>query len=172
MTATNNPQPGKAKSTATAVTSGAAAHILPDEPNWGNPEKSQVRRDVSKGEIAAGIAWLSIGSLASLAIEVLYLDTRVPVGNLSVPFPWTVVFAGLFGLVLSRTALLWTDKRGIAGIPFAVWLLGFFTLPVASVFSAQYQSWLPEIPATVFLLVIGCFGFYWPLRPNFAALDS
>ncbi|MEL4163044.1 hypothetical protein [Corynebacterium bovis] len=99
-----------------------------DEPHWGDPDRSQVRRDTSRGERIAGIGWLTVGALASLAIEVAYLGTRVTVGDTPVPLPWTVLLAAVANYVLVTTALLWTPRKAAAGVPLTVWLIGFLAL--------------------------------------------
>ncbi|HCT15085.1 hypothetical protein [Corynebacterium nuruki] len=98
------------------------------EPHWGDPERSQVREDTSRGERIAGITWLSVGAVVSLLIAALYLGSRISIGDTSVPVPWPVLAAPLFNWVLTRTALLWTGDRRIAAIPLWVWLAGYLIL--------------------------------------------
>ncbi|HIW90082.1 MAG TPA: hypothetical protein H9870_00200 [Candidatus Corynebacterium avicola] len=132
------------------------------EPHWGDPERSQPRRDTTRSERVAGIVWLSVGAVVSVLLAVLYLGSRVTFGSVSVPFPWPLVVAPWFNYVLSKTALLWTDNRSIASIPLWTWLAGY----------ALLLFW-PALPGTggdtvvasniwsLLLLPAGAFGGGW-----------
>ncbi|MGO1948239.1 MAG: hypothetical protein ACTH1D_01320 [Mycobacteriaceae bacterium] len=95
------------------------------EPDWGNPNRSQPRRDTSRSERVAGITWLSIGAVVAVLLAVLYLGSRITVGDTSIPVPWPLLAAPWFNYVLVKTAMLWTDNRSIAAIPLWVWLIGY-----------------------------------------------
>ena len=98
------------------------------EPHWGDPNRSQVRRDTTRRERIAGIAWLSVGAAFGLFVSVLYLGSRISIGEVSIPLPWTILFAGVFNWIITKTALLWTPNKAIAAIPTWIWLAGFIAL--------------------------------------------
>lgn len=142
------------------------SHADTSEPNWGNPMKSQPRRDVSKGETIAGIAWLSIGILFGLFIEILYVGTRIAVSGVAVPIPWTIVFAVVFNLVISRTARLWTDSLTVAGIPLLVWSFGFILVTLWPSFGITQDQLTPQTVWSILVFIGGMAGGTWPLRPQ------
>ncbi|WP_295642586.1 hypothetical protein [uncultured Corynebacterium sp.] len=141
--------------------------VDPAEPNWGHPTKSQIRMDTTRGEKISGIVWLTIGALAGLFISVLYLGTRFTIGGTSWPLPWTIVFAGWFNSVISRTAMLWTPNRAIAGIPVMVWLIGFVVLSAWPFLPFAKSVLVPSTLWSMLVLVVGLAGGMWPLRPRF-----
>ncbi|MEZ2189446.1 hypothetical protein [Corynebacterium sp. CCM 9204] len=121
-----------------------------------------IYREHTVGETAVGLAWLSLGALLSVLLEVVYVGTRItlPAGQI-IAFPFTLPIAFGFTLVLSRTALLWTQNRAVAGIPLGVWLVGYLALLL----------W-PEVTGDVLvaqtlsgaaLLLAGTMGGGWPL---------
>ena len=98
-----------------------------------------VRDDFSRGEAVAGLVWLSVGALVSLALEVVYLN-----------WIWAVV-ALLFNAVLTKTARLWSETWALA--PLGVWGCVFFiSLAV-----------LPPTGWSLVLFVAGIVGGVWPL---------
>mgnify|MGYP006872507762 CR=1 FL=1 len=125
------------------------------EPHWGDPNRSQVRRDTTRGERIRGITWLSIGALFGLFVSVLYLGVRITVGDMSIPFPWVIVFAGVFNWAITKTALLWTPNKAIASIPMWVWLVGFLAVLMSPVWSSSGDVFLPSTLTTFGLLAVG-----------------
>lgn len=134
------------------------------EPDWGHPERSQVRRDTTRSERTAGIVWLSVGALAAVFLAALYLGSRITVGDMSVPFPWPVVAAPLFNYVLVKTALLWTENRQVATVPLWVWLAGYGLLLVwpALPFTGG-DTILAGTVWSLLLLPLGAAGGGWAL---------
>ena len=143
-------------------------HEVEDEPNWGNPEKSQVRRDTSKAERISGIVWLTIGALFCLFVCVLYVGARITVGSLNLPFPWTVIFATFMLYVISSTALLWTENKLIAGIPLAAWVFGFVVLTAWPALGMGGDVLMPGSLWSIALMLGGIAGGFWPLAPRFS----
>ena len=115
----------------------------------------------SKAEIIWGLAWLSLGALLSVLLEVVYLGTWITVGGRPIAFPFTIPIAFLFTMVLSRTALLWTKRIIIAAIPLFVWMAGFFLLTFWVSFSGDIL--VGENPRSMLLLFAGMAGGGWPL---------
>lgn len=135
-----------------------------DEPDWGHPERPQVRRDTTRSERTAGIIWLSVGALAAVLLATLYLGSRITVGETSVPFPWPVLAAPWFNYVLVKTALLWTDNRQIAAVPLWVWLAGYGLLLVWPALPfAGGDTLLPGTVWALLLLPLGAAGGGWAL---------
>ena len=98
-----------------------------------------VRDDFSRGEAVAGLVWLSVGALVSLALEVVYLN-----------WIWAVV-ALLFNAVLTKTARLWSETWALA--PLGVWGCAFLiSLAV-----------LPPTSWSLVLLAAGIVGGVWPM---------
>ena len=122
----------------------------------------QLRTDFSRGEAALALVWLACAGLVSVLLEVVYLSIRIPLPNgYSLAFPITIALAWWFNRVLTRTALLWTDRPAVAAIPFAVWALG-----LAGLISSG--AMLPDnlVPASipaVGLVVAGVIGGVWPI---------
>lgn len=139
-----------------------------EEPNWGHPTKSQVRRDTTRAERISGITWLTIGSLFLLFVCVLYVGTRISVGSVSIPFPWTIIFGGFMLYVLSKTALLWTDNKLVAGIPLAAWIVGFGVLAAWPTLPFGGDVLVPSSIWAVGLMFAGLVGGMWPLFPRFS----
>lgn len=142
--------------------------ILAHEPNWGNPEKSQVRTDTSRAERISGIAWLSIGGLFGLFVSILYVGVRLNVGETSIPVPWVLVFAFFLNYVISKTALLWTPNRLIAAIPLLLWVVGFVILAAWAFLPFGGDTLVPSSMWSMALMVMGMLGGMWPLLPSFS----
>lgn len=147
----------------TGASDGGGATV---EKHWGDPQRSQPRENFAKGEVATAIAWLAVASLVSLVLEVVYLGTRIDVAGLSVPVPWTIPAAYVFNLIITRTALLWTDRRTIALVPMWTWIAGFVLLFVWSGLPFGGDRVHGEWVRTIVLLVAGIVGGGWPLRHN------
>lgn len=95
---------------------------------WSHPDKYTYAQH-SRGEIAIGLLWLSLGALVSVLLEVVYLSFWVVLpGGHSIPLPYTIAVAFSFNWVLSATALLWTRRVPLALIPLLCWGLGYFIL--------------------------------------------
>lgn len=146
----------------------ADAQVRTSEPNWGHPTRSQVRRDTSRAERIAGIVWLTIGALFCLFVSVLYIGSRVTIGSVNLPLPWTILFAGLMLYVLSKTALLWTDNKLIAGIPAATWLAGFVILAAWPALPLGGDMIVPASLWAMLLMIAGMIGGGFPLFPRFS----
>lgn len=137
--------------------------VVADEPDWGNPNKSQVRKDTTRAERISGIVWLSIGALFGLFISVLYIGTRITVGDTTYPLPWPIIFAPWFNAVITKTALLWTDNRTIAGIPAIVWVLGYVLVGAWPNLPFGGDTLLPGTLWSMLLMIAGALGAAWPL---------
>ncbi len=124
--------------------------------------RSFIHRGLSRGEVIGGIFWLSLGAVISLMLEVIYLGTWITLpGGTQVAFPYTIVIAFFFNMVLTRTSMLWTDIRSVAAIPMFVWVFGFaFLLVWSVVFGDQLVG---SNIRTVLLLFVGLAGGIWPL---------
>lgn len=124
--------------------------------------KSFIHTGLSRGEVVGGIFWLSLGALISLLLEVVYLGTWITLpGNTQIAFPYTIILAFLFNMVLTRTSMLWTDIRSVAGIPLFTWVLGFAFILVWSV--AVGDQLVGSNIRSVLLLFAGIAGGIWPL---------
>lgn len=134
------------------------------EKHWGDPNRSQVREDLDRGEIITGITWLSIAALVSLLLEVAYLGMRIDVGGASIPLPWTIAAAYVFNLIITRTAMLWTKSRNIALIPMWTWIAGYIFLFIWTGLPFGGDQVLGESIRSVILLIAGIVGGGWPLR--------
>lgn len=127
------------------------------------PERNRsfIHRDLSRGEVVGGIIWLCIGALASLLLEVFYLGTWLTLpGGFRVPFPYMIIVAFLFNMVLSRTAMLWTRSTPVAMAPLGTWVAGFIAMLVWSVVVGDQL--LAANLRTVLLLFAGAAGGIWP----------
>lgn len=151
-----------------AKKSTGTAKGLQDEPNWGHPTKSQARKDTTRAERISGIVWLSIGALFGLFISVLYIGSRITVGDVQVPVPWTILFALVFNRALTKTALLWTDNKLIAGIPALVWLAGYLLAVMWPELPFGEATIMPQTVWSMLLFVVGMAAAAWPLRPQFS----
>lgn len=134
------------------------------EKHWGDPDRSQPREVFARGEVATGIAWLTVAALVSLILEVVYLGTWVHLGPVSLPLPWTVVVAYVFNIIITRTALLWTDDRRIALVPLGAWIAGYVFLWIWTGLPFGGDQVLGQTLRSVALLVAGIAGGGWPLR--------
>ncbi len=128
----------------------------------GESSRSFIRADFTRGEAIGGLVWLSIGALISVLLEIVYLGTWITLpdgGRLA--FPYTIVIAFFFTMVLTRTAKLWTPDPRVAAVPLYAWLAGYvvltFLVPVTGdqVVAAGIRA--------VLLLVAGIAGGVWPL---------
>ena len=137
------------------------------EPNWGKPGISQARRDVTRAETIRGITWLSLGMLFGLFVEILYVGTRITIGDMLIPIPWTIVFAFFFNRAVSNIAKLWTDNSLVAAIPLIVWLSGFMVLLAWPVVGITADQLVPQSLWSILVLIAGAVGAAWPLRPRF-----
>lgn len=120
-----------------------------------------VRTDFSRGEQVTGLAWLLLGAVLSLLLEVVYLGTRLDFGGANVAFPYTIAVAFLFNLVLTRTARLWSDHPGVMLAPLGVWTAGFVAILIAGDLGPVQA--LGSNIRTVLLLGAGIAGGVWPL---------
>lgn len=121
-----------------------------------------IRTDFSRGEAGFGLLWLSIGALVSVLLEIVYLGTWITLpGGAKVAFPYTIIVAFLFNMVLTRTARLWTSTPAIALIPLMVWGLGFIGLMLGGGVTGD-QLVVSSI-RSVALLAAGIAGGIWPL---------
>nr|WP_311518140.1 hypothetical protein [uncultured Corynebacterium sp.] len=117
--------------------------------------------EYSRGEQIAGLAWLCLGALTSLVLEVVYLTARLPLpGGTSVAFPITIVLAWWFNTVLTRTARLWSDNAYIGLVPLAAWLLGYFAFVLGAVVTGD--MWLANNILSLLLLIAGIGGGIFP----------
>lgn len=131
-----------------------------------------MRTDTTRSERIAGLVWLSIGALFCLFVSVLYIATRVTVGEWSVPLPWPIIFSAILNYALTTTALLWTPNRLVAAIPIGVWTLGFVVLAMWPALPLGGDTLVPSSPWSVGLMIAGMMGGMWPLLPRFPIEDS
>ncbi|MDO4927623.1 MAG: hypothetical protein Q3976_00930 [Corynebacterium sp.] len=115
-----------------------------------------VATDFSRGEATAGLAWLAVGALISVLLEVLYLDFRI--GNIMLPL--TALCAFGFNAVLSKTARLWSANIFIALIPMYAWLCGYFGLLMWEIVDGSV--FIPGNISAILLLFGGILGSSWP----------
>ncbi|HEY4598055.1 hypothetical protein, partial [Corynebacterium sp.] len=100
----------------------------------------------------------SVGAAFGLFVSVLYLGSRISIGEVSIPFPWTILFAGVFNWIITKTALLWTPNKAIAAIPTWIWLAGFIALLLWPAISSSGDTLIPQSIATLGLLAAGLLG--------------
>ncbi|MFD5867459.1 hypothetical protein ACFWGD_02435 [Corynebacterium sp. NPDC060344] len=143
---------------------GAGGGDVTVEKHWGDPDRSQVREDIGRGEMVTGIAWLTVAALVSLVLEVVYLGARVDVGGMSIPVPWTIAAGYVFNLIITRTAMLWTPNRNIALVPMWAWIAGYVFLWIWTGLPFGGDQVLGETIRSVALLIAGIVGGGWPLR--------
>lgn len=121
-----------------------------------------IQHDFSRGEAVGGLFWLSLGALISVIMEVFYLGTWIALpGGTSVAFPVTIVIAFFFTMVLSRTAVLWTDRMAVAGVPLYTWVAGYLLLLLWPALTGDQL--LGSNIRSVLLLAAGLVGGVWPL---------
>lgn len=95
-------------------------------------------------------------------MEVFYLGTWITLpGGTSVAFPVTIVIAFFFTMVLSRTAVLWTDRMAVAGVPLYTWVAGYLLLLLWPALTGDQL--LGSNIRSVLLLAAGLVGGVWPL---------
>ncbi|MHA2788643.1 hypothetical protein ACXZ66_05785 [Corynebacterium sp. S7] len=119
--------------------------------------RSVTRTDYSRSEQVTGLTWLSLGAVFSLLLEVVYLGTWIG----PVPFPYTIVLAFFFNMVLTRTAKLWTTSWWVALIPLGVWVLAFFGLMFGV--GVTGDMLLANNIRTLLLLFLGILGGLYPV---------
>ncbi|WKD60858.1 hypothetical protein CCICO_04105 [Corynebacterium ciconiae DSM 44920] len=128
---------------------------------WSHPEKYTYSQH-SAGEIAVGVLWLSVGSIVSVLLEVVYLSTWITLpGGTKFPFPYTIVIAFFFTRALTRTARLWTENLLVAAIPASVWVLGYLILTFSV--SVTGDMLVGSSVLSVVLLFAGIAGGLMPL---------
>ncbi|WJZ02263.1 hypothetical protein CFREI_04835 [Corynebacterium freiburgense] len=115
----------------------------------------------SKAEVFWGLAWLSLGALISVLLEIVYLGTWIHIGGKAIAVPYTIPIAFFFTGVLTRTALLWTRRIIYAAIPLFTWIGGFFLLTFWVSFSGDIL--VGENARSMLLLFAGVIGGGWPL---------
>lgn len=124
--------------------------------------KSFIHRGLSRGEVIGGIFWLSLAAAISLLLEVVYLGTWITLpGGASMAFPYTIIIAFFFNMVLTRTSMLWTENRPVAAIPLFVWTLGFALFLIWPL--AVGDQLVGSNIRSVLLLFMGLAGGIWPL---------
>ncbi|PRQ12354.1 hypothetical protein C1Y63_01595 [Corynebacterium sp. 13CS0277] len=116
----------------------------------------------SRGELITAFVWLGLGSSISVLLEVIYLGMwwTLP-GGTRVPAPVTILIAFGFTMVLTRTGLLWTKNRVVAGIPLWVWLAGYLSLTFFRPVTGDIL--IPADVRSILLLLAGLAGGGWPL---------
>ena len=137
----------------------------PDTPPASAPQQSPMQQPVAqrryrtatRGEAIAGIAWLCLGAIISMFLEVIYLGTWM----FGVAVPYTIPIAFFFNMVLTRTALLWTKNPYLALIPLWVWLVGIIF--IAFTFSFTGDQLIGSNIRSILLMVAGALGGSWPL---------
>ena len=135
----------------------------PDTPPASAPQQTPTRQPAvqrlyrTRGEAIAGIAWLCLGAIISMFLEVIYLGTWM----FGVAVPYTIPIAFFFNMVLTRTALLWTKNPYLALIPLWVWLGGIIL--IAFTFSFTGDQLIGSNIRSIFLMVAGALGGSWPL---------
>lgn len=134
------------------------------EKHWGDPDRSQPREEFGRGEVPTAMVWLSVAALAALLIEIVYLGMWLTIGGIAVPLPWTIPAAYVVNLILTRTALLWTENRTIAAVPLGAWTIGFGLILLWAALPAGGDQLLGNGLRTVALLAAGIIGGGWPLR--------
>lgn len=128
----------------------------------GEKTRSFIRTDFSRGEAVAGLAWLSLGALISVLLEIVYLGTWITLpGGAQVAFPYTIVIAFLFTMVLTRTAKLWTTRPWLAAVPLYVWIGGY--LVFAFWVEVTGDQLVGANIRAILLFVAGIAGGVWPL---------
>ncbi|WP_080795623.1 hypothetical protein [Corynebacterium pacaense] len=128
----------------------------------GERNKSFIHRGLGRGEVLGGLLWLSLGALISVMLEVIYLGTWITLpGGALIPFPYTILVAFLFNIVLTRTSMLWTDSRAVAATPLLVWVAGFMALSLWTLSSGDQL--VPSTMRSILLLCAGVSGGIWPL---------
>lgn len=134
------------------------------EAHWGDPGRSQPREVFARGEVPMAMVWLTLGGLFGLLLEVVYLGTWVEIGRVAFPLPWTIVLAYLLNLIITNTALLWTDRSIVAAVPLIAWAAGYLLLLMWADLPFGGDQVLGNWMRTVVLLLAGIAGGAWPLR--------
>ncbi|WP_448851217.1 hypothetical protein [Corynebacterium sp. 335C] len=133
------------------------------ERHWGDPERSQNRQVFVRGEVPMALTWLTVGALMGLLLEIIYLGAWVQIGSVAVPVPWTIVVAYLLNLIITNTALLWTERSILAAVPVMAWAVGYLgVLLWQGLPFGGDQAMAPGL-RMVLLLAAGLAGGSWPL---------
>lgn len=81
-------------------------------------------RILSTVELAVALVLLTVGSVASCVLASAWLTMYVG----PVPFPVSVLAAGVWSLLLVRVAGRWSDRPVVAAFPALVWILTLVAL--------------------------------------------
>lgn len=111
----------------------------------------QLRTDFSRSEVRAAIAWLSVGALISVLLEIASLAALWGIPSIAGAF--------FFNGVVVRTGRLWASKS--EWVPVAVWIAGFALFSYGSDVTGALIA-QNSIRAAV-LFAAGCLGGVWPI---------
>ncbi|MBB1025757.1 MULTISPECIES: hypothetical protein [unclassified Dietzia] len=75
-------------------------------------------------ELGVALVMLAVGAATSCVLAVAWLATYVG----PVPFPFTILAAGVWSLFLVRVASAWSDRAIVAVFPALIWILTLVTL--------------------------------------------
>ncbi|AVZ39738.1 MULTISPECIES: hypothetical protein [unclassified Dietzia] len=75
-------------------------------------------------ELGVALVMLAVGAATSCVLAVAWLATYVG----PVPFPFTILVAGVWSLFLVRVASAWSDRAIVAVFPALIWILTLVTL--------------------------------------------
>ncbi|PAY23155.1 hypothetical protein CEY15_10215 [Dietzia natronolimnaea] len=75
-------------------------------------------------ELGVALVMLAVGAATSCVLAVAWLTTYVG----QVPFPFTILVAGVWSLFLVRVASAWSDRTIVAVLPALIWILTLVTL--------------------------------------------
>lgn len=133
----------------------------PNDVSPQQPPKPQrrLRTDFDRGEQITALVWICLAALVSLLLEVVYLNSYLPLGGTLIPFPITILLAFWFNSVLTKTARLWSTHPAFILAPVAVWTVGFMALFLIEVTGHKL---LANNIYTVCLLFAGVAGGLWP----------
>ena len=90
----------------------------------GSPDGTRPRTGVSTGELAVVLVLLGTGAATSCVLAAAWLTMYLG----PVPFPVTVLVAGVWSLLLVRAARMWSDRTAVAAFPALVWILTLVAL--------------------------------------------
>ena len=113
----------------------------------------QVRTDFSPSEARWAIAWLSIGAMIAVLLQVTSINAAWGIPSIATAF--------LFQGVVTRTGRLWTSKSVRVLVPTLVWAACFAML----YFGVDVTSDILNNNSirALALLTAGCLGGVWPL---------
>ncbi|WP_245532340.1 hypothetical protein [Corynebacterium caspium] len=80
---------------------------------------------------------------------------------MKLPFPWTILVAAFFNVVLTRTARLWSKRVWVAAIPTIIWFLIFLLLAFGG--SSAISPLLFPSARMILLFTAGMMGGLGPL---------